>query len=124
MTTYDAIILGAGHNGLILQAYLGKAGLKTLAIERRAIAGGGLSTLEDPRGFLHNTHAFFLRAITALPRYTDLELERHGARLIEPELNGALITRDGRALDWRTHIERTIARFADFSQPHAPTRLR
>ena len=71
MTTYDAIILGAGHNGLILQAYLGKTGLKTLAVERRAVAGGGLSTLADPRGFLHNTHAFFLRAITAMPWYAD-----------------------------------------------------
>jgi phytoene dehydrogenase-like protein len=57
-STYDAIVLGAGHNGLILQAYLGKAGMKTLALERRAVAGGGLSTIEDPRHFLHNTHAF------------------------------------------------------------------
>src|SRR6188474_271868 len=99
-TTYDAIILGAGHNGLILQAYLGKAGLKTLAIDRRPVAGGGLSTLEDPRhpGFLHNTHAFFQRAITAMPWYGDLELERHGARYIEPELNVALLTGDGRRL--------------------------
>jgi phytoene dehydrogenase-like protein len=93
---YDGIILGAGHNGLILQAYLGKAGLKTLAIERKAVAGGGLATLEDPRhpGFLHNTHAFFQRAITTMPWYADLELERHGARYIEPELNVALITRE------------------------------
>jgi phytoene dehydrogenase-like protein len=121
MTTYDAIILGAGHNGLILQAYLGKAGMKTLAVERRAAAGGGLSTLADPRGFLHNTHAFFLRAVTAMPWYADLELERHGARLIEPELNLALITRDGRALEWWTDIERTIASFADFSQRDADT---
>src|SRR5262249_55021841 len=102
MTTYDAIILGAGHNGLILQAYLGKAGIKTLAVERRAAAGGGLSTIEDARGFLHNTHAFFLRAVTTMPWYADLELERHGARLIEPELNVALITRDGRTLEWQT----------------------
>ena len=81
--TYDGIILGAGHNGMILQAYLGKAGLKVLAIERKAVAGGGLSTLEDPRhpGFLHNTHAFFQRAITTMPWYTDLDLERHGAHL-------------------------------------------
>src|SRR2546429_46761 len=121
MTTYDGIILGAGHNGLILQAYLGKAGLKTLAVERRAVAGGGLSTLEDARGFLHNTHAFFLRAITAMPWYTDLELERHGARLIEPELNVALVTSDGRALEWWTDIGRTIASFADFSQRDAAT---
>src|SRR5262245_7849034 len=121
MTTYDAIILGAGHNGLILQAYLGKAGLKTLAVERRAAAGGGLSTLESPRGFLHNTHAFFLRAITAMPWYADLELERHGARLIEPELNVALITSDGRALEWWTDIEKTIASFAALSARDAKT---
>src|SRR5262249_14476128 len=121
MTTYDAIILGAGHNGLILQAYLGKAGLKTLAVERRAAAGGGLSTLESQRGFLHTPHAFFLRAITAMPWYADLELERHGARLIEPELNVALITRDGNALEWWTDIERTIASFATFSRRDAAT---
>ena len=106
---YDGIILGAGHNGLILQAYLGKAGLKTLAIDRRPVAGGGLSTLEDPRhpGFLHNTHAFFQRAITAMPWYGDLELERHGARYIEPELNVALLTGDGRALEWWTDPHKT-----------------
>jgi phytoene dehydrogenase-like protein len=73
---YDAIILGAGHNGLILQAYLGKAGLKVLAVDRAPVAGGGLCTLENPRhpGFFHNTHAFFLRAITAMPWYCDLAL--------------------------------------------------
>src|SRR6059058_3452969 len=121
MTTYDAVILGAGHNGLIMQAYLGKAGMKTVAIERRAVAGGGLSTVEDPRqrGFLHNTHAFFLRAVTAMPWYADLELERHGARYIEPELNVALITRDGRVLEWWTDIARTIESFAAFSKRDA-----
>ena len=121
--TYDGIILGAGHNGLILQAYLGKAGLKTLTLERKAVAGGGLATLEDPRhpGFLHNTHAFFQRAITTMPWYADLELERHGAQYIEPELNVALITRDNRALEWWTDIERTIASFETFSKRDAET---
>jgi phytoene dehydrogenase-like protein len=121
--SYDGIILGAGHNGLILQAYLGKAGMRTLAIERRAVAGGGLSTLADPRhpGFLHNTHAFFLRAITAMPWYRDLELERHGARMIEPELNVALLTRNNRALEWWTDIGRTIESFAAFSRRDAAT---
>jgi len=122
-STYDAIILGAGHNGLILQAYLGKAGMKTLAVERRAVAGGGLSTIEDPRhgGFFHNTHAFFLRAITAMQWYADLALERHGAQLIEPELNVALITGDGRALEWWTDIGKTIDSFAAFSSRDAAT---
>jgi phytoene dehydrogenase-like protein len=123
MAEYDGIIIGAGHNGLILQAYLGKAGLKTLCIERRAVAGGGLSTVEDPRhpGFLHNTHAFFQRAITTMPWYADLELERHGAQYIEPELNVALLTSDGGALEWWTDIDRTVASFAQFSQRDANT---
>jgi phytoene dehydrogenase-like protein len=121
--SYDAIILGAGHNGLILQAYLGKAGMSTLAIERKSFAGGGLATFEDPRhpGFLHNVHAFFQRAITAMPWYADLALARHGAHYIEPELNVALLTGDGRALEWWTDIERTIASFAHFSARDAQT---
>src|SRR5215470_20019684 len=122
-TTYDGIILGAGHNGMILQAYLGKAGLKVLTIERKAVTGGGLATLEDPRhpGFLHNTHAFFQRAITAMPWYADLALACHGAHYIEPELNVALLTSDGRALEWWTDIERTIASFGKFSRRDADT---
>src|SRR6188474_3494585 len=108
---------------MILQAYLGKAGMKVLAIDRKPVTGGGLSTLEDPRhpGFLHNTHAFFQRAITAMPWYADLELERHGARYIEPELNVALLTRDGGALEWWTDIERTIESVAHFSRRDAET---
>ena len=82
-----------------------------------------MSTLEDPRhpGFLHNTHAFFQRAITAMPWYGDLELERHGARYIEPELNVALLTGDGRALEWWTDPHKTIASFAAFSRRDADT---
>src|SRR5258707_15891661 len=95
MTTYDAVILGAGHNGLILQAYLGKAGLKTLAIERRGVAGGAFSTVEDPRRFVYQTHALFLRAITPLPWDAGLPLRPHGAQLIEPPPNIAPITPDG-----------------------------
>jgi phytoene dehydrogenase-like protein len=122
-TTYDGIILGAGHNGMILQAYLGKAGMKVLTIERKAVTGGGLATLEDPRhpGFLHNTHAFFQRAITAMPWYTDLDLDRHGAHYIEPELNVALLTKDGGVLGWWTDIERTVRSFEQFSRKDADT---
>ena len=66
---YDGIIIGSGHNSLVLQAYMGRAGLKTLTIERLPIAGGGMTTMEDPRcpGFYHNTHGFFCRAITQMP---------------------------------------------------------
>src|SRR4029453_3624711 len=117
MTTYDAIILGAGHNGLILQAYLGKAGFKTLAVERRAAAGGGLGAPRDPRGFRPNPpRSLRPPAAPAMPGSPALELERHGARLIEPELNVALITRGGRALEWWTEIGKTIDSVATFSR--------
>ena len=120
---YDGLILGTGHNALVLQAYLSRAGLRTLSLDRAERAGGGLATEENPRltGFRHNTHSFFHRALTAMPWYRDLELERHGACYIEPELNVALILRDGRSLQWWTDFERTVESFATFSRRDAET---
>jgi phytoene dehydrogenase-like protein len=121
--TFDGIILGAGHNSLVLQAYLGRAGLKTVCLERRPVAGGGLATVEDPRrpGFLHNTHSFYHRAIDQMPWYKHLDLERLGARYIEPPLNVALILRNGDALEWWTDFDRTLESFARFSPTDAAT---
>jgi phytoene dehydrogenase-like protein len=118
---YDGVILGTGHNALVLQAYLARAGLRVLSLDRAAVAGGGLITEENPRhpGFRHNTHSFFHRAVTAMPWYRDLELERHGARYLEPELNVALILPDGRSLQWWTDLDRTAASFAEFSKKDA-----
>ena len=118
---YDGIILGAGHNALVLQAYLTRSGLRVLSLDRAQVPGGGLATEEHPGnpGFLHNTHSFFHRALDTMPWYRDLELERHGARYIEPELNVAMILRDGRALEWWTDIDRTSESFAEFSKPDA-----
>jgi phytoene dehydrogenase-like protein len=120
---YDGIVLGTGHNALVLQAYLARAGLRILSIDRAAIPGGGLATVENPRhpGFLHNTHSFFHRGLSAMPWYRDLELERRGARYIEPELNVALIRRDGRTLEWWADPERTVASFAELSPRDAAT---
>jgi len=118
---FDGIILGTGHNALVLHAYMARSGLRVLSVDRAKVAGGGLATVENPRlpGFLHNTHSFFHRALTTLPWYRDLELERHGAHYIEPELNVALITRDGRALEWWTDIRKTEDSFAEFSKKDA-----
>ena len=44
--TYDGIIIGAGHHGLVLGSYLAKAGLKVLLVDRRSQYGGGLTTKE------------------------------------------------------------------------------
>src|SRR5437867_73806 len=118
---FDGIILGAGHNALILQAYLSRCGLKTLSLDRAAILGGGLMTIDSPRlpGFRHNPHSFFHRALSAMPWYRDLELERHGVRYLEPKLNVAMILRDGRALEWWTDLDRTSASCAEFSRRDA-----
>ncbi len=122
-TVYDGILLGTGHNALILQAYLSRCGLRTVSLERAGVAGGGLKTEENPRlpGFLHNTHSFFQRGITGMPWYRDLELARHGARYVEPELNVAHLLPDGRSLEWWTDLDRTIDSVAAFSPRDAAT---
>src|SRR5438094_14041 len=120
---FDGIILGTGHNALILQAYLSRCGLRTLSVDRAAIPGGGLMTIDNPRlpGFRHNPHSFFHRALTAMPWYGDLELEHHGVRYLEPKLNVAMILRDGRTLEWWTDLDRTVASCARFSKRDADT---
>lgn len=119
--TYDGIILGGGHNSLIVQAYLGMSGLKTLCLERSYRPGGGLATVEDPRhpGFLHNTHSFFHRGLTHLPWYKDLNLEKRGATYIEPDLNVAMILETQDVLGWWTDFEKTADSFATFSKRDA-----
>jgi phytoene dehydrogenase-like protein len=115
--SFDGIILGTGHNALILQAYLSRCGLKTLSVDRAAIPGGGLMTIDNPRlpGFRHNPHSFFHRAVTAMPWYRDLELEHHGVRYLEPKLNVAMMLHDDRALEWWTDLDHTVASCAEFS---------
>jgi phytoene dehydrogenase-like protein len=119
--TFDAIILGTGHNALVLQAYLSRCGLRTLTLERATCPGGGLATIENPSrpGFFHNPHSFFHRGITAMPWYRDLELARYGVRYVEPELNVAMILADGRTLEWWRDIEKTKESFAEFSENDA-----
>src|SRR5229473_7803334 len=118
---YDGVILGTRHNALVLQAYLVRCGLRVISVDRADEPGGGLATEQNPRhpAFWHNTHSFFHRAITTAPWYRDLELERHGARYIEPELNVAMILGDGRALEWWTDLDRTAESFAEFSKHDA-----
>src|SRR5678816_1400144 len=121
MSSYHVIVLGTGHNALVLQAYLSRCGLHTLALDRASEPGGGLRTPENPRhpGCIYHPHSFFHRAITRMPWFHDLELERHGVRYLQPELNVAMLLRDGRALEWWTDLERTAESFAEFSKKDA-----
>lgn len=118
---YDGVILGTGHNALVLQAYLCRCGLSVASVDRASEPGGGLKTIVNPNHphALHNTHSFYHRAITQMPWYEDLDLAERGARYLEPELNVALICRDGRSLQWWTDLERTVDSFAQFSRRDA-----
>ena len=75
--TYDAIVVGGGHNGLVNGAYLAKAGLRTLILERRPVVGGAAITEELRPGFLFTTFSYALSLLR--PRIVqDLELVKHG----------------------------------------------
>jgi phytoene dehydrogenase-like protein len=123
--TYDGIILGSGHNALVLACYAARAGLKVAVVEKNPVTGGGLATVEHPpgSGFLHNTHSFFHRGITAMPWYRELEVERYGVRYLEPELNVAMFLPEDRVLEWWTDFDKTFASFAAIS-PRDADRLR
>src|SRR6476646_11911679 len=75
--TYDAIVVGGGHNGLVNGAYLAKAGLKTLIIERRHLVGGAAITEELRPGFSFTTFSYALSLIR--PEIVhELNLVEHG----------------------------------------------
>jgi len=119
---FDAIIIGGGHNGQILAAYLTKAGLETLVLERRMEPGGGLCTEEITiPGFYHNLHSYFLRWVPDLPWYKDLELDRYGARMIMPPVQAVAPFSDGRCLIFHTEEEKTLKNISYFSKKDADT---
>jgi phytoene dehydrogenase-like protein len=55
---YDAIVIGGGHNGLTAAAYLGKGGLRTLVLERRAVVGGAAVTEEFHPGYRNSVASY------------------------------------------------------------------
>src|SRR5918994_996058 len=74
---YDAIVVGGGHNGLVNGAYLARAGLKTLILERRHLVGGAAITEELTPGFQFTTFSYALSLLR--PQIIqELELTRHG----------------------------------------------
>ena len=75
--SYDAIVIGAGHNGLINGAYLAKAGLRTLIVERRHLVGGAAITEELYPGFQFTTFSYALSLLRP-DIIHELELTRHG----------------------------------------------
>ena len=55
---YDAVVIGAGHNGLVTAAYLARSGRRVLVLERRNVVGGACVTEETWPGFKVSTAAY------------------------------------------------------------------
>ena len=71
--SYDGIIVGAGHHGLVLGSYLAKCGLDILLVDRRLQYGGALVTEEvTAPGFYHNLHSINHFHISETPWFKDL----------------------------------------------------
>jgi phytoene dehydrogenase-like protein len=93
----DALIIGGGHNGLVCAAYLAAAGLKVTVLERRAVVGGAAVTEEFHPGFRNSVAAYTVSLLN--PKVIrELELARHGLRIVERRLSNFLPTADGRYL--------------------------
>ena len=119
--TYDGIIIGAGHHGLILGTYLARAGLNILLVDRRLMYGGGLCTREVTLpGFYHNLHSINHFHISETPWFKDLNL---GERVtyITPRYEFGQAHHDGSALVLGRDLEESIANVARFSKKDAQT---
>ncbi len=79
--TYDALIVGGGHNGLVCAFYLAKAGYKVRVLERRGIVGGAAITEEFHPGFRNSVASYSVSLLN--PKViADMDLARHGLKIV------------------------------------------
>ncbi|HWK44745.1 MAG TPA: NAD(P)/FAD-dependent oxidoreductase [Stellaceae bacterium] len=114
---YDAIIIGAGHNGLICAAYLARQGLKPLVLERRDVVGGAAVTEEIHPGFRASIFSYLMSLLH--PRIiADLKLKRHGLEVM-PCSDMLSPIDDDNYIVFSDNVARTQASFARFSRKDA-----
>lgn len=113
MRTWDAIVIGGGHNGLVSACYLQRAGLDVLVVEKNGWVGGAATSRELAPGFLYS-NCSYVCSLFRPEIMRDLELPRFGLQVIAYE-GGAVFTRDGDYLaNYRDHDahRREFARFS------------
>ena len=120
---YDAIIIGGGHNGLTASAYLARAGMSVLVLERRGIVGGAAVTEEVAPGCRVSSCSYIASMLTpAVIR--DLDLARYGLKMVpcDPALN--MPVADGSLLRLWADPEKTASELKRYSARDAAAYLR
>src|SRR5688500_6837805 len=96
-STYDLIVIGGGHNGLVTAAYVARKGLKVLVLERREVLGGASTTEEPWPGYKVSTAAY-VNSLLRPEIIRDLELKRHGFEMLPRNPSSFTPFPDGRSL--------------------------
>lgn len=110
--TQDVLIIGGGHNGLVCAFYLARAGLKVTVLERRPVVGGAAVTEEFHPGFRNSTASYTVSLLN--PKVIqDLELHRHGLKIVHRKLANFLPLDDRASLS--VGARRTKQEVAKFS---------
>ncbi len=115
--SFDVVLIGAGHNGLIAATVLAKAGLRTLVVEASERVGGAAVTGEIAPGFRCSTLAH--RANLDPGIIASLDLEHHGLRMLRSEAVVTSPTLDGRALTLWRDVPSAAKAMAPFSASDA-----
>lgn len=115
----DIVIIGGGHNGLVTAFYLAKAGYKPLVLERRHQVGGAAITEEFHPGFRASVLAHSAGPLRP-EIVSDMQLAKHGLKLITPAVDVTALFPDGQALVLYRDTERAAQEIAKHSPSDAP----
>lgn len=117
-TVYDAVVVGAGHNGLVCAAYLAQAGYRVAIVERRPHVGGATITEELFDGFKFST-ASVVMTLFRQEIMDDLSLNKHGLRVIPRDPSVTALFPDGRTLTLTYDEDKAEAEISKFSKHDA-----